>query len=137
MRLPSAKRITSENMSAEVQPAIDMIGGILNVFMSDVVNVINGNLDIENTIFRIVEVEVIVDSEGNLKTSPDINIGVARIPRGCLCINVRVPSKNNVIPNITAMPDVLFNTLELGKIRLTKVLNLKENEKYLLTLWII
>lgn len=137
MRLPNAKRITSENMPAEIQPAIDMLAGILNVFMNDVVTAINGNLDLENLVFRLIDIEVIVDSQGNLKTSPDVNLGINRIPRAVFCVNVKVPGNTNAIPDITAMPTVLFNTLEIGKIKMTKVLNIKENKKYLLTLLVI
>lgn len=137
MRLPSSKKITSDNMSEEVQPAVDMIGGILNVFMDDVVSVLNGNVDFDNLAFRIVSVEVIVDASGNVKTSPELNVGLNRPIRGSICINVKSSLNNVIPPDITGTPFVTFNTLENGRIKITKVLNLKENKKYILTLLVV
>ena len=137
MRLPLAKTITSESVNPEVAPAVDMMAGILNIFMRDIVTAINGNLDLDNLRFGIAELEVIVDAAGNVKTSSELNIGVDKLPRGCICINVRNSGNSSLPPDITGTPFVAFNTVAVGKIKVTKVLNLKENRKYILTLLFI
>lgn len=136
MRLSAAKRISSESIQPELAPAVDVIAGILNTFMQDVVTAINGNIDFENLSFRLVNVEVMVDKDGNLKTPSDVNLALNRLPSGCMCVNVKMTNKSQML-DITGTPFVAFNTVEAGKVRISKVLNLKENKKYILTLLFI
>lgn len=134
MRLSLAKKITSENVEASVQPAMNILAGILNSFMEDVTTVINGNIDFDNLTLKVTKFEVIVDSQGLVKSAPEINIGITRQLNALVCVNVTDGSNSAIIPDISTTPTVFFNTLGGGRVKVTKVLNLKENKKYILTL---
>lgn len=137
MRLSTPRRITSENAPPESQQMVESIASVINPFMEDVTKAINGNLDLDNIAFKLVRVDVIVDSKGLLKTSPDVNTGVLRAINAALCVNVINTINPNTSPDINAMPVVLFTPLGNGNIKMTKVLNLKENVKYTLVLLIL
>lgn len=137
MRLPTSRRITSENAPPESQQMVESIASVLNPFMENVVKAINGNLDLDNIAFKLVRVEVIVDSKGLLKTPPDVNTGLLRPINGLICVNVINGLSSNIPPDIETTPTVLFNSIGNGNIKMTKVLNLKENTKYILILLVL
>lgn len=137
MRLSTPRRITSESAPPESQQMVESIASVINPFMEDVTKAINGNLDLDNIAFKLVRVDVIVDSKGLLKTSPDVNTGVLRAINAALCVNVINTISPNTSPDINGMPVVLFTPLGNGNIKMTKVLNLKENVKYTLVLLIL
>lgn len=137
MRLPLPNKINSENIDPELQPAVEVVSNVLNTFMDNVTTSINGNIDFDNLAFRLVNYEVIVDSTGTPKTNPELNTGMSRAINGMMCINVKNGGGNQIPPSLTGTPFICFNSVGAGKVKISKVLNLKENVKYILTILVI
>lgn len=130
MRLQNAKRITLEGVPSEQQQAVSEIALVVNTFMEDVVNIINGNVGFDNLSREIISFPVQTDNLGNVKQAVDIKTRLSFAPRGCNVCNIMMTDNPQQVPNITNTPFVCFTPLTNNSIRITKILNLQKNTKY-------
>lgn len=137
MKLPLAKKITLDQVPNELQGFVSTLSFILNPFMSNVVDLLNGRLGFENFDSRLAIIDVKTDANGNIMGIIDINTGLGRVPAGQICVNVVDSTNSNKIPNITGTPFVLYTPLSGGNIRISKILNLGSNANYTLTIWFL
>lgn len=63
-RLDSVRRINYQDYPEEDQETVEKLSVILNFFMEDVVNAINGNLDFENMNRELITLTVTVGTNG-------------------------------------------------------------------------
>src|SRR5690606_29463916 len=103
-------------------------------FMEDVTDIINGNVDyFDNIVSNIVQVEIMVNSLGVPVSETVVNPNMIRQPLGSICINVRNQNGGSSI-DLTGRPFAIISPQGNGLIKIDKVLNLKQNQKYILTL---
>ena len=131
MRLQNARKISLEQVPVEQQQSIGAIAGVVNDFMEEVVQVINGNINFDNLQRRLITLPIQTNAEGNV-SNIDIRVGIS--PKGVNVGNVYMTDNPSQVPNITSAPFVCFSPLGNGLIRITKILNLQKNSKYTLTL---
>lgn len=72
--LNNARQIRSEDFEQELQQAMSQLAFVLNPFIQEVVDLANGRVDFENTVFNIKSINITVDSNGNLQNTQNINV---------------------------------------------------------------
>ena len=134
MRLPEAKRIVIEDLPDELQQPMSNVALILNPFIEQVTQILNGNVGRDNLTSKIVKFNVKTDANANIVGQLDLSTGLNSSPIGLSIINFQMTDNTSQIPNITQPPMILFQPLSNSVIRITKILNLKENSKYTITI---
>lgn len=135
MKLPLARRITTDNVPPEQQATVETLSYILNPFIEDVTTILNGQLDYyDNLISKIVQFEVMVDSTGKPLSETLVNPNMQRSPYGAICVNVQNADNINSPVDISGQPFAITQVVGSGMIKIDKILNLKQNQKYILTL---
>lgn len=130
MRLSLARRINTEGVPPEMQDTMSRLATIMNPFIEDVTTILNGRVDFDNLSFPVRQFEIIVNDKGiPIFGDLDINFNI----RGHNVINVQDANNINMIPEITGVPFILFTPSNQGHLKISKVLNLLPNRKYLLT----
>lgn len=137
MRLPLAKRIELDGIPAEQAESFAMLARIMNPFMANTVDILNGGVNFDNFESRLSKITIKTDASGNLKTPIDINVGLGRFPLGHICVDVRDSVNTNTIPNITGTPYLIYTPLTDGLLRVSKVLNIGANANLTLTIWFL
>lgn len=137
MRLPSAKRVVVDNLPPEIQEPMQSIAGILNPFIEDVTTLLNGGLGSDNLERKIVKFEVKTNALSEISGLIDVATGLYRAPSGINIVNIQMGDNAQQVPNITEAPFILWQPISASAIRILKVLNLKENSKYSITIEII
>ena len=134
MRLPEAKRIVIEDLPDDLQQPMSNVALILNPFIEQVTQILNGNVGIDNLISKIVKFNVKTDANANIVGQVDLSTGLNTSPLGVNIINFQMTDNPAQIPNITQTPMIIFQPISSTVIRITKILNLKENSKYTITI---
>lgn len=133
MRLPSAKRIVIEDLPEDMQQPMEVIATILNPFIEDVTTILNGTVGQDNLERKIVKFDVRTNANGLIVGILDIVTGLGRPPVGSSIINVQMTDNSQQVANITNTPFLVFQPISAQAIRVNKILNLKENSKYTIT----
>lgn len=129
MRLSNVRQIVSEDFKPEDRDTIARLGGILNFFMRQVVQLSNGNIDFENTPWDIISVDVTVTS-GTPNSTTRFNTQVTN-PRGMIVINAQNLTTSSNFP--TSQPFISFTPKGDGITTVNHVSGLQNDEKYRLT----
>ena len=129
-RINNYKRISLDGFSGENAQLIRCLGDILNPFMREVTDVINGNIDFDNLSQNVITLEVTVDSNGK-PVSNQINSGVTN-PKGFQVI--RAINNTNPAVTVTGQPFIVFSPQGNEIVSVSKITNLQANNKYLLTI---
>lgn len=137
MRLSNAQRIVIQDLPEEMQAPMESIAGILNPFIEDVTDILNGNVNSDNLERKIVTINIQTNANALPVGVLDISTGLKRPPLGLNIVNIRMTDNANQIPNITNTPFILWQPISAQAIRVNKILNLKENSKYTLTIEIM
>ena len=134
MRLSNIRQIIAEDFPDADKDMVSRLGGILNYFMRQVVELSNNNIDFENMTWDLATIEVTVDANGSpvtqTKFSTDINS-----PRGLQVI--RAQNLTNIIIYPTNQPFISYTPEGSGIIRLDNVTGLQANNKYRLTVVVV
>lgn len=129
-RLSNVRRIIAEDFPEESQETISRLGGIINYFMEEVVQLSNGNVDFENLEQQLLTFEAQVDSDG----SPVINdkILTEKInPNGLQVVKAQNLTNNAIYP--TGQPFISFTPSGDGFLTINNITGLPEGNKFFLT----
>lgn len=130
-RLNNVQRILPKEFPEEDRQTVEMLAGILNYFMTQTTDIINGRLDYENINKEIVTFEVTVDANG--KPIQTLNFTANSGVVGGTVINAQNLTNTAVFP--TSQPFVSFNALQQNKLyRVNNITGLQANNKYRITL---
>lgn len=130
MKLSNVQQIATEDFAADDADLVSRLGGVLNYFMRQVVEMSDGNVDFDNLSFDIRTVEVIVDADGVPITRTQFAANVAN-PRGMQVISARNLAITNNYPN--SQPFLSFTPTGNGLQTVNHVSGIQENQKYSLT----
>lgn len=130
MLLDNIKRILSGDYQKEHQNSVSQLAEILNYFMEQVTNVINGGLTYENFNMEVKNIEVTVDTSGKPLTGVKFVAGRGLI--GHDVINHINLTNNSIFP--ISKPYITWTTTEAGVYTIRNISGLQANNKYRLTL---
>lgn len=125
-RLDNVKRITLEKVPADQKQLAGLLANILNYFMEQVVNEMNGRIDYDNLEKELKEIEITVDANG----SPigNTKFSAADGMKGCQVL--RADNLTNTSVYATAQPFVNFNPEGGGLYVIRKITGLPANQKF-------
>lgn len=130
-RLDNVQRILPEDFREEDRQTITQLASVLNYFMTQTVDTINGRIDYDNINKQVVTFDVIVDSTG--KPIQTLNFTAESGVIGGNVLNAQNLTNNTLYP--TAQPFVSFNALQQNKLyRVNNISGLQANNKYRITL---
>ena len=129
-KINNYRRIALGDFAGNPEEAMRILSEILNPFMREVTDVINGNLDFENLAQNILQIEVTVDSNGK-PVSNQIQTGIVN-PQGFQVIR----AINNTDPSaqMSGQPFITYSPLGNGIVNVSKITNLVANNNYTLTI---
>lgn len=117
-RINNYKAISYDDYSEEAAEIMEDLADILNPFMREVTDAINGNIDFENLKQAVIELQVTVNSNGTPNVTT-FNVGASSI-KGMDVISARNLTNNNVYPTskpfINYSPTSSGNTVTLNNI---------------------
>lgn len=130
-KISNYKRITYEDYSEESAEMMEDLSDILNPFMREVTDAINGNLDFENLDQNTIEFQVSVDSSGKPNNNK-LNVQKSSV-KGMTVISARNLSNSSVYAN--GQPFISFSpTTTQNVITINNISNLPANNTFLLTI---
>lgn len=133
-RLNNVKRIITEDFEPQYQTLISRLGYVLNQFMSDTVNIVNGNIDFDNLNQNLIEFDISVDNTGKPIKVSSINVGKTN-PRGLTVI--RVQSLTNSTSYPTSTPFISYTPIGNNSVTINNITGLQPNITYKLTVIVI
>ena len=128
-KISNYRRISTGDFSAENSQDMNQLAEILNPFMRDVTDVVNGNIDFENLKQNKIQFEVIVDATGKPNVT-QLNIGTPQFD-GFNVINARNLTNPSVYP--TGVPFISATPTGNQVININNISNLPANNKFLIT----
>lgn len=128
-RIPNYRRISTGDFSADNSQDMGQLAEILNPFMRDVTDVINGQIDFENLNQNIIQFEVTVDSNG-VPQNKQVNVGNSTF-NGFSVINARNVTNPSIYP--TGQPFISAVPTGSQVVNVNNISNLPANNKFLLT----
>ena len=130
MKLNNPRSLRAEDFEGDLQQPMSQVGSVINPFMQEVVELADGRIDFENTVFQIKTVEFTVDANGKPILNNKINTSVPR-PRGTQVINDF--NLTNSANSPTSAPYMSTSVVGNGFLQVNKITGLQPNEKYRLT----
>lgn len=130
MKLSNVRQIIAEDFPQEYRPIVERLGGVLNYFMRQVVELSNGQIDFENTQWAVSNVEVTVDASG-IPTQATRVLVNKNNPKGLSVIRSQNLTNSTIYP--TNAPFVSYVAEGNNVIRITHVTGLPANNKFRLT----
>jgi hypothetical protein len=128
-KIPNYRRISTGDFSADNSQDMNQLAEILNPFMRDVTDVINGQIDFENLSQNIIQFEATVDSNG-IPVTKQVNIGTSNF-NGFSVINARNITNPSIYP--TGQPFISAVPTGSQVVNINNISNLPANNKFLLT----
>ena len=130
MKLSNLRQIRPEDFPKEDQQTIEILGGILNEFMRQVIDLNNGRLSFENRVEVIKQIRVKVDANGKPTGNAVINSGKADF-KGITVINAINVSNPNVFP--TQYPFISAQKKTDNQVLMRNITGLQAGAEYVLT----
>jgi hypothetical protein len=129
MKLPSYKRIITQDYDQENQELVEQLGGNVNDSFNLIYSALNNRLTFgENIASTVKDVEIIVDSTGKPINDTSFRLDVTNTPvLGCICIKATNLANSNTYP--TGAPWISFAQND-NSIRILNVTNLQPNTRY-------
>lgn len=131
MKLNNPRSIRAEDFEEDLQQPMAQVGTIINPFMQEVVELADGRIDFENTVFEIKTVEFRVDGSGTPILNNRISTNVSR-PRGTQVINDLNLTNPSNFP--TSAPYMSTSTVGNGILQVNRITGLVSNDNYRLTI---
>jgi hypothetical protein len=131
MQLDNVRIITSTDYPEEMEETIDILGGNLNDFMQQVVELSRGNIDFDNTAQELFTIEVTVGTNGIPTTKTTIKTTKKAIPQGFNVIGARNLTAVTSYP--TGTPFISFSPKGNFLTEINHISNLPANQKFRLT----
>lgn len=130
-RLNNVQRILPEDFPEEDRATVTQLASILNYFMTQTVDVVNGRIDYDNINKQIVTFDVTVDANG--KPVQTLNFTAESGVIGGVVLKAQNLTNTAVYP--TSQPFVSFSALQQNKLyRVNNITGLQANNKYRITL---
>ena len=131
--MDSPKRIIADDYQEEDRELIDRLGQTLNFFMEQTTNTINGRLDFDNLNRQLIQISVIIDSNGSPITG-----GQFSTTQGIIGINtIRAVNTANSSIFPTTTPFVNFTSNGRTTYTIQNISGLQAGQPYTLTLELI
>lgn len=127
-------KILADSVSTDQQESVDYIGSILNQFMEDVRNTVNGRLDYDNLDKQLITLEISVNSSG-VPIRNNQFISDYTILRGHNVINVVNTTNSTNYP--TSKPYVVFEGNGQGTYTIKKITGLPSDDTFQLLIELI
>lgn len=134
MKLPAVKRLSYDNVPDEQQQTVQTIANIINPFMDDVSQILNGNISFDNTTFKTAKFSVKTDANGAIIGQLIIATGLTRPPFGVIICDIKMTSNPDAAVNIDNTPFLVQRPASATTIKVDKILNLKANSEYTISL---
>lgn len=129
-KISGVKRIVAEDYAKEYQQLVSRLGYILNGFMDESVDIINGGLNFDNLAFNLVTFDITVDADGKPIINNKVNINKTN-PTGFNVI--RAINLNNTAVYPISQPFISFVPGADGVMTVTNISGLQGNSKYRIT----
>lgn len=132
-RLDNVRRINVDEFPKEDRETIDRLSIILNFFMEDVVNTLNGNVDFENLNREIKTLDITVDANGtpirNQQFTSTLNLAGTKV--------IRADNLTNAAVRPTSCPFLTYTTNGAGTFTIQNITGLQSNNRYRLIVELI
>jgi hypothetical protein len=131
MKLPSYKRIITQDYKNEYQELIEQLGGNINDSFNLLYSALNNRLTIaDNVSSTVKDVEIIVDSTGKPLNDASFKLTISNIAViGCFCIRATNLTNPSTYPSGTPWVSFIQNE---NSIKILNVTNLQPNNRYIL-----
>jgi len=131
--IDTPKRIIADEYPEESRETVSKLGQVLNYFMEQVTNTVNGRLDFDNLARSTTQITVNIDANGRpiRQTQFTNNVGL----RGLTVIRAQNTSNPAVYP--LGAPFISFSSDGTGTYTIQSVTGLQPGNNYLLTLELI
>lgn len=131
--IDTVKRITTEEFKPEDREVAERIGNIYNYFAEQVTNVLNGNVDFDNLQRSLLEIQVIVDANGNpiQRTQFSTSVGLNGTK------TIRAINLTNTVNYLQSSPFISFSSDGTGIYTINNITGLNAGESYRLTVELI
>lgn len=130
MQLDNPININPGDYPEEYAELVEILGGSINDFMRQVVDLSRSNIDFDNLTSEVLTFEVSVDESGKPKTGGAIKLNKAVTPRGFNVISARC-SSSSVYP--TSHPFISFTAKGNYNVTIDNISGLQANQKYQIT----
>jgi hypothetical protein len=132
-KIDTVKRITTDEFPEEGREVAERIGNIYNYFAEQVTNVINGNIDSENTGRPVITLTVLVDATGNpIQKIQFVN------KTGLRGIDViRAVNNVNRVNFVDSHPFISYVSQGDGTYTIENIKGLRANEEYTLVMELV
>jgi hypothetical protein len=131
MQLDNVVYINASDYPEEMRDAIDTLGGNLNSFMEQVVELSRGNIDFDNTSQELIILDITVGSSGLPSSTVNIRTNKKPVPLGFHVISARNISAVNSFP--TGTPFISFTPKGNFLTEINHISSLPANQKFRLT----
>lgn len=131
MKLPSYKRIITQDYTKENQELIEQLGGNINDSFNTIYSALNNKLTFkENFSSTVRDIEIVVDSAGKPTNDVGFKLDILNTQvTGCICVRATNLTNSNVFP--TGSPWVSFLQQD-NFIKILNVTNLQPSNRYIL-----
>jgi hypothetical protein len=133
-KISNPRRVRSEDFPKDSTSIVEPLGAILNPFMDEVVDIINGRVDFDNLKMELVQYETSVDSDGVPINTDKLRLSYTSI-WGLIVINSE--NKTNIGTYPTSTPSLNYSLDGTNVITIKKINGLQADNKYLLTIIVI
>jgi len=125
-RLTNVQRIIIEDFQEEDRDTVSKLANILNYYMTQNTDIINGRLDYDNINKQLVTIEVTVDANGKPIQATNFSAEAGLI--GGTVLRAQNLTNSAVFP--TAQPFISFSPVQSGLYRINNISGLQPNNKY-------
>lgn len=127
-RIPNYRRIVAEDYAPEYQELVSNLGYIINDFMQNVTDTVNGNIDFDNLSATVVTLTGMqVNSNGKPLSNDQVNVG-KNVINGLQIIKITNTTISTSSPDF--VPNITYTELGNNLIRLDKIPGLVAGNKY-------
>lgn len=133
-RIDNVRRIIVEEFPEESRETVSRLAGVLNLFMEQVVDTINGRIDFDNTVEDVIQITLEVDANGVPIGNNKVRSTLGRI-RGTTVL--RAIPQDNPANLATGQPFISYSQQEANILTVDRVTGLVANETYLLIIRLI
>jgi hypothetical protein len=135
MKLDNVKKLLADDFEEDDRELVDGIGLIINPFMTNVADLLNGQVDFANLKQEVVTFSVQVASDGTPTQALTLSTKKFKSIQGLVTIQVK--SSSSTTSGLTSAPFVDFTLVGTGSIKVNKIFGLASGTKYQVTVMLI
>ena len=128
-RLTNVQRIIIEDFQDEDRDTVSKLANILNYFMTQTTDIVNGRLDYENINKQLVTFDVTVDASGKPIQTTNFTAEAGLV--GGTVLRAQNLTNSAVFP--LGQPFISFSPIQSGLYRVNNISGLQPNNKYRLS----